>query len=51
MAIKIQEPTLYLRVDKKKKDGKMPICIRFQRIDKKEPKFSLGIGRTAYIKF
>ena len=44
MAIKIQEPTLYLRVDKKKKDGKMPICIRFQRIDKKEPKFSLGIN-------
>lgn len=22
----------------------MPICIRFQRIDKKEPKFSLGIN-------
>lgn len=43
MAIKIQEPTLYLRVDKKKKDGKMPIYIRFQRIDGKEPKFPLGI--------
>ena len=38
MAIKIQEPTLFLRVDKKKKDGRMPIYIRFQRIDGKEPK-------------
>lgn len=44
MAIKIQEPTLYLCVDKKRKDGKMPINIRFQRIDGKEPKFSLGIN-------
>ena len=33
MAIKIQEPTLFLRVDKKKKDGRMPIYIRFQRIE------------------
>lgn len=44
MAIKIQEPTLFLRVDKKKKDGRMPIYIRFQRIDGKEPKFPLGIN-------
>jgi hypothetical protein len=44
MAIKIQEPTLFLRVDKKKKDGRMPIYIRFQRIDGKEPKFPLGIS-------
>lgn len=43
MAIRIQKPTLYLRVDKKKKDGKMPIYIRFQRVDGKEPKFPLGI--------
>ena len=44
MAIKIQEPTLFLRVDKKKKDGRMPIYIRVQRIDGKEPKFPLGIS-------
>ena len=28
MAIKIQEPTLFLRVDKKKKDGRMPFSHR-----------------------
>lgn len=45
MAIKTQEPTLFLRVDKKnKKDSRMPIYIRFQRIDDKEPKFPLGIS-------
>jgi hypothetical protein len=33
---------LFLRTDKKKKNGKMPLYIRFQRIDGKEPKFSLG---------
>lgn len=35
--------TLYLRTDKKKKNGKMPLYIRFRRIDGEEPKFSLGI--------
>ena len=35
--------TLYLRTDKKKKNGKMPLYIRFRRIDGEEPKFPLGI--------
>jgi hypothetical protein len=35
--------TLYLRTDKKKKSGKMPLYIRFRRIDGEEPKFPLGI--------
>ena len=30
MAIKLQDKTLYLRVDKKKNDGTMPLYIRFQ---------------------
>lgn len=35
--------TLYLRIDKQKKSGKMPLYIRFRRIDGEEPKFPLGI--------
>lgn len=45
MAIKIQEPTLFQKTYKKrKKDGRMPIYIRFQRINGKEPKFSMGVS-------
>lgn len=44
MAIRLQEYTLYLRNDKKKKDGKMPLYIRFRKIGKKEPKFPLGLS-------
>lgn len=32
---------LYLRTDKKRKDGKMPLYIRFKRIDGEEPKYPL----------
>lgn len=42
MSVYIPTPTLFLRTDKKKKNGKMPLYIRFQRIDGKEPKFSFG---------
>lgn len=42
MSSYLPRPTLFLRTDKKKKNGKMPLYIRFQRIDGKEPKFSLG---------
>lgn len=42
MSAYLPKPTLFLRTDKKKKNGKMPLYIRFQRIDGKEPKFSLG---------
>lgn len=41
--INIPKPTLYLRVDKPKKDGRMPLYIRFPRIDGEEPKFSTGM--------
>lgn len=43
MAIKLQRATLYLRVDKKKRDGRMPLYVRFRRIDSGEPKFPIGI--------
>ena len=43
MAIRLQRATLYLRVDKKKKDGRMPLYVRFRRIDSEEPKFPIGI--------
>lgn len=43
MAIKLQRATLYLRVDKKKSDGRMPLYVRFRRIDHEEPKFPIGI--------
>ena len=36
--------TLYLGTDKKKKNGKMPLYIRFRRIDGEEPIFPLGIA-------
>jgi len=39
-------PTLYLRADKRKKNGAIPIYVRFQRINGKEPKFPLGIEVT-----
>lgn len=32
---------LYLRTDKKRKNGKMPLYIRFKRIDGEEPKYPL----------
>lgn len=40
---KIPTITLYLRKDKIKKNGKMPLYVRFPRIDNVEPKFSLGL--------
>lgn len=43
MAIRLQRATLYLHVDKKKKDGRMPLYVRFRRIDGEEPKFPIGI--------
>jgi hypothetical protein len=43
MAIRLQRATLYLRVDKKKKDGRIPLYVRFRRIDGEEPKFPIGI--------
>ena len=43
MALRLQNFTLYLRGDKRKKNGKMPLYIRFRRIDGVEPKFPLGI--------
>lgn len=42
MSVYIPTPTLFLRTDKKKKNSKMPLYVRFQRIDGKEPKFSFG---------
>lgn len=42
MSVFIPNATLFLKTDKKTKDGKMPLYIRFPRIDGKEPKFSLG---------
>lgn len=36
------EPHFYLRTDKVNKYGKMPLYIRFPRIDGEEPKFSMG---------
>ena len=35
-------PKLYLRKDKKDCEGRMPLFVRFLRIDGKEPKFSMG---------
>lgn len=35
-------PKLYLRTDKIDSEGRMPLFIRFPRIDGKEPKFSVG---------
>ena len=43
MAIRLQRATLYLRVDKKKRDCRMPLYVRFRRIDGEEPKFPIGI--------
>ena len=43
MAIRLQRATLYLRVDKKKRDGRMPLYVRFRRIDSEEPKFPIGV--------
>ena len=43
MAIRLQRATLYLRVDKKKTDGRMPLYVRFRRIDGEEPKFPMGL--------
>ena len=36
------QPTFYLRKDKVNKAGKMPLYVRFPRIDGEEPKFSIG---------
>ena len=41
--IKLPTPTLYLRSDKRKKNGRMPLYIRFPRIDGEEPKYPMGI--------
>ena len=43
MTLRLQDFTLYLRSDKRKKNGKMPLYIRFRRINGSEPKFPLGI--------
>ena len=43
MTLRLQDFTLYLRGDKRKKNGKMPLYIRFRRINGSEPKFPLGI--------
>lgn len=37
-------PKLYLRKDKIDKNGRMPVYIRFPRIEGEEPKFSIGRG-------
>lgn len=42
MSLNIPKLSLYLRTDKKKKSGKMPLYVRFPRIDGKEPKFPIG---------
>lgn len=42
MSVYIPTPTLFLRSDKKGKDEKKPLWIRFPRIDGKEVKFSFG---------
>lgn len=41
-----QKLTLYLRKDKILKDGRMPLYIRFRRIEGKEPKFPFYRGLT-----
>lgn len=41
-------PKLYLRKDKKDCEGRMPLFIRFPRIDGKEPKFSMGKIRLSF---
>lgn len=44
MAVNLQEATLYLKKDKKsKKDGTLPLYIRFRRVDSKEPRFPMGV--------
>ena len=42
----IWTPTLYLRRDKDKQklDGSYPVYVHFQRIGRKEPKFSIGLS-------
>lgn len=42
MTTKELAPKLYLRKDKIDCEGRMPLFIRFPRIDGKEPKFSMG---------
>lgn len=41
-------PKLYLRKDKIDANGRMPLFIRFRRIDGKEPKFSMGNIRLPF---
>lgn len=42
MSIKMKKFTLYLRTDKVKKSGEMPLYIRFARVGNHEPKFPMG---------
>lgn len=44
MRKKVQQATLYLRKDKIRSDNKMPLYIRFKRVDGREPKFVFGEG-------
>ncbi|WP_373826603.1 tyrosine-type recombinase/integrase [Bacteroides heparinolyticus] len=42
MSVYVPTPTLFLKIDNKKKSDKMPLWIRFPRIGGKEVKFSFG---------
>lgn len=48
MTTKELAPKLYLRKDKIDCEGRMPLFIRFPRIDGKEPKFSMGKIRLSF---
>ena len=41
-------PKLYLRKDKTDNEGRMPLFMRFRRIEGKEPKFSMGKIRLSF---
>ena len=42
--IRKQRATLYLPKDKKRKDGSIPLYVRFKRVGTLEPKYSLNIS-------
>ena len=48
MSVRAYTPTLFLKIDYSKKSDKMPLWIRFPRIDGKEVKFSFGKRGTAF---
>lgn len=48
MSVRVYTPTLFLKIDYSKKSDKMPLWIRFPRIDGKEVKFSFGERGTAF---